>query len=129
VFLARRRRGKTINYRELINFYPFRSKLAFWTHRPTWNTKAMHAFYSDLLGNIFLFIPFAFAIIWMFPKKRWTFFSLFFIVIGTSTAIECFQYIFNIGVADIDDLLLNTAGGLLGIALYNLLSPLTTGCR
>ncbi|MDE3248481.1 MAG: VanZ family protein, partial [Bacteroidota bacterium] len=32
----------------------------------------------------------------------------------SSFSIECIQYIFHIGVADIDDILLNTLGALTG---------------
>ena len=40
-------------------------------------------------------------------------------------AIEVLQYIFKCGASDIDDLILNTIGGLLGIFIYLLLKSIS----
>ena len=39
-------------------------------------------------------------------------------IASTSIAIEVLQYVFKRGASDIDDLILNTAGGLIGILIY-----------
>ena len=39
-------------------------------------------------------------------------------IASTSLAIEVLQYVFKRGASDIDDLILNTAGGLIGILIY-----------
>ena len=41
-----------------------------------------------------------------------------------SIGAECLQYILKIGVTDIDDVILNTLGGLLGIVAFWLLRKL-----
>lgn len=45
-------------------------------------------------------------------------------ILGTSFALEVLQYIFAIGRSDITDLLTNTCGGMLGIAIYIMLARL-----
>ena len=45
-------------------------------------------------------------------------------IVGTSFALEVFQYILSIGRSDITDLITNTCGGLLGIAIYSILVKL-----
>ncbi len=39
-----------------------------------------------------------------------------------SALIELIQYIFQIGLADIDDIILNIIGGILGFYIYKILS-------
>lgn len=72
-------------------------------------------FYFNVLGNIFLFIPFGFIIAsYIKPKKIW---PNLFIAIIVSVTIEFVQV--NIGRSfDIDDIILNTLGCLLGYIVY-----------
>lgn len=42
------------------------------------------------------------------------------IIAVVAVAIETVQYIFGLGVSDIDDVILNTFGGVLGMLLYKL---------
>ena len=46
------------------------------------------------------------------------------IIAGTSLLLEAAQYVLAIGRSDITDLLTNTAGGLLGLALYCIVARL-----
>lgn len=41
-------------------------------------------------------------------------------IFGTSLAVEITQFIFAIGISDVTDIIVNTAGGLAGLALYKL---------
>ena len=67
----------------------------------------------DFGGNVLLFIPFAFSVYALFGiKKYW---KLFVAGVLTSIAVEFIQYLFSIGVADINDVLTNTVGVLVGI--------------
>ena len=55
----------------------------------------------------------------MTEKKR----GLIKVVLGSflfSLIIESCQYIFKVGVFDVDDLLLNTIGGLIGYIIYKI---------
>ncbi len=72
-------------------------------------------FYYNVIGNIAMFIPFGYIIAsYIKPKKMWTNLIISAIV---STTIEYVQL--NIGRSfDIDDIILNTFGGVLGFLLY-----------
>ncbi len=77
---------------------------------------------SNLVGNIIAFIPFGIFLVLLFPKKGMSFKSVLFLSFCLSLSLECLQIIFTIGNFDVDDLILNTTGGLLGhyvIKLYD----------
>lgn len=77
---------------------------------------AEQGFTLNVWGNILMFIPLGIYFAnWM---KKFHFWKVLGAVIGTSLGIEVLQYIFKRGASDIDDLLLNTAGGLIGILIY-----------
>ena len=63
------------------------------------------------IQNILFFIPFGFLI----PMKKWN--QVFWASIFTSTVIEASQYIFNLGWCEIDDVISNTAGAVIGFGL------------
>ena len=56
--------------------------------------------------------------------------SLFNILVNTvcvaliSAVVEVLQYIFAVGSADIDDVILNTVGGLIGVSLFRVMELL-----
>ncbi|NMA51276.1 MAG: VanZ family protein [Mollicutes bacterium] len=72
-------------------------------------------FYYNVMGNIIMFIPFGFIVAtYLKPKKIWPHLTIGFIV---SLTIESVQR--NIGRSfDIDDILLNTIGCVIGYILY-----------
>lgn len=81
----------------------------------------------NIIGNIVMFVPFGFFLPLLWDKAR-----RFFIVaaggLTLSLLIECLQFFISRGT-DIDDLLLNTAGTMLGYLLYagfRLLFPVLT---
>lgn len=74
------------------------------------------------LGNIILFIPFTIYLCLFFSKKNIWIHLLWACLF--SIGAECLQYILKIGVTDIDDVILNTLGGLLGIVAFWLLRKL-----
>lgn len=71
----------------------------------------------NLIGNIILFIPMPIISISLFYKKNILSTILFCILI--SFLIELIQYTFKLGVADIDDILLNTVGIAIGMIIIN----------
>lgn len=75
-------------------------------------------FYKNIVGNIVLFIPFSFFIAHIFKiKNRWLVY-LFTLII--SLTVEFTQL--YIGRAfDVDDILLNVIGGIIGFSIYNLI--------
>ena len=75
-------------------------------------------FIKNVIGNILLFVPFGFFISYILKSKRW--FEPFIITIICSLTIEIVQL--SIGrVFDVDDILLNLIGGVIGYLLYKLL--------
>lgn len=74
----------------------------------------------NLLGNIVAFMPFGALIRWVVNRKiRWyqaTAYTFLF-----SLCVELLQLVAKVGVFDVDDLILNTLGGLMGFWIYYLL--------
>jgi glycopeptide antibiotics resistance protein len=69
----------------------------------------------DFGGNILLFMPFPFCIYQIFGVNK--FWKLLLIGVLSSVAVEFIQYTFSIGVADINDVLTNSIGVLIGILI------------
>ncbi|WP_324672904.1 VanZ family protein [Hymenobacter sp. GOD-10R] len=111
VFFARRR-NVLIWHDELVNLIPIKLTVESFQSDAVnyWN------FFSNLLGNIALFIPLPLFLISLFLLKNK--FTIIFIGIFISLLIELVQFTWRIGVPDIDDVLLNTLGVVLGIILY-----------
>ena len=77
----------------------------------------MAAVFSNLAGNILIFTPFGFLLPTMSMKLR-SFFRVTLLGMELSLIVECVQLVTKTGSCDIDDLLLNTIGGMLGYAAY-----------
>ncbi len=90
-----------------VNFIPFREIL-----RYDWGTKE---FTRQVIGNIILFIPFGFFITYYANIKNIG--SAFFTTVAASIVIETVQYFIGRSF-DIDDIILNVIGGLLGFLLF-----------
>jgi glycopeptide antibiotics resistance protein len=78
---------------------------------------------NNLWGNTLGFIPLGFLLPLLFINLRTAARTIFCVFIF-SLAFEVFQLLSMLGVADVDDLLLNTLGGVLGYLLFLLLSKL-----
>jgi glycopeptide antibiotics resistance protein len=79
-------------------------------------------FIRNIIGNIALFIPFAYIItdvIYIVCKKTNFFVTTMYILI-TSVSIESIQFFIG-RTFDIDDILLNFVGGIFGYIIYKLL--------
>jgi glycopeptide antibiotics resistance protein len=70
----------------------------------------------NLVGNIALFIPFGIFLLLM--STRMTFIRVFLLSLGLSLSLECAQVLFEIGTFDVDDLILNVSGGLIGFVVF-----------
>jgi glycopeptide antibiotics resistance protein len=73
--------------------------------------------YKNIGGNIIGFIPLGILLplAWPFFKKWW---RLALLVFCISLSFEAFQLLTGVGVFDVDDLILNTGGGIIGFILY-----------
>jgi glycopeptide antibiotics resistance protein len=119
-FLARRRRGPALPWGErYLNLIPLKEKYDYFVHEPGTPHLQPREFYIDLFGNILLFIPFAFCFYFFFKIKEARKNILISIIISVS--IELTQFLLSIGVADIDDVILNTIGATIGVFLLKLL--------
>jgi len=72
--------------------------------------------FMNVFGNIILFIPLGIYLPLLVRDKRMGINILWIFLISLS--VEITQYIFGIGASDIDDVILNTLGGFIGIAIY-----------
>lgn len=77
---------------------------------------------KNVFGNIILFIPLG-IYLQLFTKHKKILANLLGVFV-ISLSFEVVQYIFAIGASDIDDILLNCMGGLIGILLYKLMITL-----
>ena len=91
------------------NLIPFREIVRFIKY---WEYIDFFSVVVNLLGNVVAFMPFGALIRW-FQAVGYTF--LF------SLCVELLQLVAKVGVFDVDDLILNTLGGLLGFIVYYLL--------
>lgn len=105
------RSGELRNFR--YNLELFKEIKRFWTYR---EKLGFFATFTNLIGNIFIFVPFGFFLP-MASKYRSFFFTLFY-SFGVSLCVEIFQFFARIGSFDVDDLFLNTVGGVAGFILF-----------
>ncbi len=77
---------------------------------------------NNLLGNILLFVPMGvyFEYFRRCYRDKKNILISFFSVMLVSVAVEITQYIFGLGVTDVDDVILNTIGGLIGIIVLRI---------
>ena len=80
-------------------------------------TGTMYSIIINIFGNLFVFMPLDYFLIELFNVKK---FSINFILsFGVILLIELFQYIFKVGVFDIDDLIIRTLGMMVFYIIYN----------
>ncbi len=104
-FISRRRHS----YHHDLNFIPLSNTLIEFRYTAT---IGRFNYYSNIFGNILLFLPLPFIL--KMYLKVYKFSTVFLISVVFSIAIESIQYIFKVGVADIDDVILNTIGACIG---------------
>ncbi|KRM72988.1 VanZ family protein [Lacticaseibacillus brantae] len=77
---------------------------------------SMIDFWYQSLGNVLWFMPLGFLWPLVHPQKsNWG--RMFFVAVCFSLSIEALQFVLNTGVTDIDDVIFNTLGGVLGYLL------------
>ena len=96
------------------NLEPFKEIKRFITYR---HVVGESAFIINILGNIIAFMPFGF----LYPqiiKKRTGFFSTAWGCFLLTLFVETMQLLLKVGRFDIDDIILNTCGGIAGYLVY-----------
>lgn len=96
-------------FKEITRYIVYREKLG------------MFAVLANLLGNIIGFVPFGFMMPVISVKRR-NFFTMAFLSFLLSLIIESIQLVLRVGSFDVDDLLLNTVGGIMGYVLFRTFS-------
>mgnify|MGYP001066673730 CR=1 FL=1 len=84
----------------------------------TWGINKRNNAY--VVENVLLFIPYGFVLAWADPRQR-NFFRNVLTGAMTSLAIECMQLVTGRGYFQIDDILTNIAGTVLGYICYMLI--------
>ena len=109
--------GRQIQGRErTYNLVPFSEIKRFWNMRYSygWGVTIM-----NLLGNVVIFVPFG-LLVPASAKKKYlkNFFTVMALTLALSAGIEVIQYLTKVGAFDIDDIILNFAGGFIGYIAY-----------
>ena len=94
------------------NLVLFKEIQRFWNYREQLGWIAA----ANLLGNVAIFVPFGFFM--PLASRYRSFFLTVIYSFGFSFVIETFQLITRVGTFDVDDLLLNTIGGILGYIFF-----------
>ena len=97
------------------NLIPFKTiiKYAFSSH----NLKISVV---NIVGNIFAFLPMGFLVPLAIPKAN-KFKNIVIIVLIATSCIEIIQLIMGVGTCDVDDVILNLVGGIIGFKIYKVL--------
>ncbi|MBB3905763.1 VanZ family protein [Anoxybacteroides rupiense] len=125
---------KYVSWKEMIYHFDFSAIQNQWhsSNFTPLKTIIFYLFFADvnlnikienLAGNIIGFIPFG----WMLPLLSTRFRSFSATMLATlclSFTYEVMQLLFELGSFDIDDLILNTLGGILGYSLSRLIQPI-----
>ena len=74
------------------------------------------AVFANLAGNILIFVPYGFFI--SVASRERGFFRTLFFSMGLSLCVEIIQLFTRVGSFDVDDILLNTIGGVLGYIIF-----------
>ena len=94
-----------ILFKEISRFIVYRRQLGF------------KAVFLNLAGNMFIFAPFGFLLPIMNRRLK-GFFQVTMLSLELSLAVETVQLITKVGSFDVDDILLNTVGGILGYVCF-----------
>lgn len=97
------------------NLVPLKEIERFWKYR---KELGIHSVYN-LVGNVLGFVPAGFFISILWKNRRGFGFTVC-VTFQMSLLVEILQLVFRVGSFDVDDLLLNTLGGILGYLLLTL---------
>lgn len=108
--------GRSYHY----NLILFREIKRFWIYRKSLGTMAV---VLNLFGNIAAFIPFGIFLPIMHRRFR-SFAYMTLLTFEFSLLVEVIQLVCKVGSFDVDDLLLNTIGGILGYLVFWILDKI-----
>lgn len=99
------------------NIYPFNTIMNYFINSDKFS---FYIIFINLVANIVTFIPLGFfnSLLFKRPNKIITI-TIFSVL--TVSSIEAIQFIFNVGVFDIDDIILNSLGCVIGFTFYKMI--------
>ena len=95
-------RGESADVAVLVPFQSFRE------------ARLQPELYRSMLMNVFLFVPLGMSGPFVLGKGRWTPFLTVILALAFSAGIEYLQYTYGLGKCEVDDVIMNTLGALLG---------------
>ncbi|GAE37685.1 VanZ family protein [Halalkalibacter akibai] len=98
------------------NFVPFATIGTYLFNIHSYN---FTTWFSNTFGVVLLFIPIGVLIPLLLPKLKNT--STIVLILMFSLTIELVQYVTQLGVFNVDDIMLNTLGGFIGILICSYL--------
>lgn len=109
--------GRTMEERSYsYNLMPFQEIKRFWNYRHQVGFRAM---FLNIYGNVLCFLPFG-AILPVLSKRCRYLAAITLLSFEFSLLVETVQLITKVGTFDVDDLFLNTIGGILGYLIFKL---------
>lgn len=103
----------TLDTRQMI-LTPLKSYMTIWNNE--WDYSGMYVAVG-IIGNILIFLPIGFTLT-EHKKARLNKFSIIVVGLILSFVIECIQYIWKLGVFEVDDLIHNMFGTYIGAHLF-----------
>jgi len=98
-----------------INLVPFKTIILYVNAIERINPRTI---ITNILGNILLFVPLGFYLKAFIKNFKYTFLT----IVSIPITIELLQYLFATGAADIDDIILNIIGEIMGLFLLSLIN-------
>ena len=98
------------------NFIPFHTILNYIKNSETFSPTILNA---NLLGNLLAFAPMGCFLPVLFPKLK-KYLAFLYVLFFTIVVVELAQFITNLGILDIDDLILNLAGASIAFFIFRL---------
>jgi glycopeptide antibiotics resistance protein len=92
-------------FKEIKRFIQYREQLGF------------ESFAVNILGNVLAFAPFGFLLPQLNKRYR-KFLRTTFLSMMFSLTVETLQLVFRVGIFDVDDILMNTIGGIFGYIFF-----------
>ncbi len=99
------------------NLIPFAEIRRFWVYRKQIGISQV---ISNLAGNVIGFLPFG-MLLPAFSRRFRSAGLIAFLSFDVSLCVELIQLTFRVGIFDVDDIMMNTLGGLIGYGIFVML--------
>lgn len=110
-YISQEYRYNLVLFKEIKRFIEYRQILGY------------ESFIVNILGNILAFAPFGFLLP-MLNKRYRNIFITTFLSFLFSLSVELVQLYFKVGIFDVDDIFMNTVGGIIGYISYRIFHAL-----